>query len=103
MSPTQARRASATSPPPLSADPALVDAVLAALAAEPAGMSLPRLCKRLGVRMSVLMRTLAWIGDTHVGGVEGEGLVQVTQQDDRQFARLTGKGREHATRSARRS
>jgi len=87
------RRASATSTPPLSVDPALVAALLAELAAEPDGMSLPRLCKRLGVRMSVLLRTLAWIGEDSVGGIPGAGLVRVERRGEREIACLTDKGR----------
>ena len=46
------------------ADP-LAAAILEALASEPpgAGMSLPRLGKRLGLGASVLMRCLATLGD----------------------------------------
>lgn len=75
------------------ADPALVDALLAELAAEPAGMSLPRLCKRLGVRMSVLMRTLAWLGEDAIGGVPGACLVRVSRDGQREIAALTERGR----------
>lgn len=77
----------------MSADPALVDALLAELASAPGGMSLPHLCKRLGVRMSVLLRTLAWIGEDRIGGVAGAGLVVVQQTDGRDLARLTDAGR----------
>lgn len=81
------------------ADPALVDALLAELAAEPAGMSLPRLCKRLGVRMSVLMRTLAWLGEDAIGGVPGAGLVRVARDGRREVAALTERGRAAAAGS----
>ncbi len=90
--PSPRRRGSATSRPSLSADDALTAALLAELAAEPGGMSLPRLCKRLGVRMSVLLRTLAWIGEDSIGGVHGAGLVRVEREGEREIARLTGKG-----------
>jgi len=43
----------------LSADPQLTAQLLQALADTPEGVSLARLCKQLGVRMSVLLRTLA--------------------------------------------
>lgn len=72
---------------------ALRDAVLAELAAAPAGMSLPRLCKRLGVRMSVLLRTLAWLGDTPIAGVPGAGLVCIERDGSREIARLTQRDR----------
>ena len=91
--PARPRRASATSRPALSADAPLVAALLAELAAEPAGMSLPRLCKRLGVRMSVLLRTLAWIGEAPIGGLPAAGLVRVVREGDREIATLTQAGR----------
>ncbi|TDK25035.1 hypothetical protein E2F46_07655 [Luteimonas aestuarii] len=69
-------------------------ALLAELAAHPEGVSLPRLCKRLGVRMSVLLRELAWLGDGDIGGIHAEGLVQVSSEGERQVARLTGLGHE---------
>ena len=76
----------------MSADAALVEALLAELANEPDGMSLPRLCKRLGVRMRVLLRTLAWIGDTPIAGRPGAGLVRVVEDGGRQIAFLTVAG-----------
>lgn len=72
---------------------ALRDAVLAELAAAPEGMSLPRLCKRLGVRMSVLLRTLAWLGETPIAGKPGAGLVCIERDGPRELARLTQLGR----------
>lgn len=80
----------------MSADPALAAALLAELAREPGGMVLPRLCKRLGVRMSVLLRTLAWLGDARVAGVAGPGWVRVDTGDDaRSVATLTDAGRRY--------
>ncbi len=86
----------------MSADPLLVEAVLAELAATPDGMSLPRLCKRLGVRMSVLLRTLAWIGEAPIGGVPAAGLVRVVRDGGREIATLTraGRARHAAARGA---
>ena len=78
----------------MSADAALVRALLAELAREPEGVSLPRLCKRLGVRMSVLMRTLAWIGEEDAGGVTGTGWVRQVEDGARTLAVLTPTGRE---------
>ena len=66
--------------------------MLAELAAAPDGMSLPRLCKRLGVRMSVLLRTLAWIGETPIGGMPAAGLVRVVRDGGREIATLTRAG-----------
>lgn len=77
----------------MSADDALVAALLAVLAAEPDGMSLPRLCKRTGLRMSVLLRTLAWIGETPIGDAPAPGHVAVTTDGERQLARITEAGR----------
>ncbi|MHC9085146.1 hypothetical protein ACYX7E_08915 [Luteimonas sp. RIT-PG2_3] len=77
----------------MSADPALSLALLAELAAHPAGMSLPRLCKRLGVRMSVLMRTLAWLCEDSIGGVPGAGWVRTVEDGERTLALLTDRGR----------
>jgi hypothetical protein len=63
-------------------------ALLAELAREPDGISLPRLCKRLGVRMSVLMRELAWLGEESIGGRPGAGLVRVERHGERDVAVL---------------
>ena len=82
----------ATSPPPLSADPALTAALLAELAVEPDGISLPRLCKRLDLRMSVLLRTLAWLGDASIGGHDGPGWIGTREDGPRTLALLTGAG-----------
>ena len=85
--------ASATSPPPLSADEALLQALLTELAAAPDGMSLPRLCKRLGIRMSVLLRTLAYLGDERIGDAQGPGWVRTAEDGQRTLAHLTDSGR----------
>lgn len=77
----------------LSADPALTQALLDALAREPEGVSLARLCKRLGVRMSVLLRTLAWLGDATLDGRAGPGWIRVEQRGERDVATLTAAGR----------
>lgn len=87
-----ARCIPATSPH-VSTDAALIAALLAQLADAPEGISLPRLCKRLDIRMSVLLRTLAWIGDEHVGGVRGPGWVRTREEGARTLATLTAAGR----------
>lgn len=69
-------------------DAALRAAILAALENAPEGLSLAKLCKRLGVRMSVLLRTLAWMGDAPIGGVAGEGLVRVEVRGELSVAKL---------------
>ena len=67
---------------------ALRAALLSELSAHPEGISLPRLCKRLGVRMSVLMRELAWLGEGEIGGTPAAGLVRIDRDGDREIARL---------------
>ena len=90
---TPRTRVSATSPPPLSVDAQLLQALLAELAAEPGGISTARLCKRLGLRMSVLLRSLAWLGEDAIGGEPGPGWVQVFEDGPRTMVRLTARGR----------
>jgi hypothetical protein len=69
------------------------DAVLDELSRHPEGLSLPRLCKRLGLRMSVLLRELAWLGADPIGGTPGPDLVRVEQRGDLVIAMLTETGR----------
>ncbi|KFA06317.1 hypothetical protein [Xanthomonas vasicola] len=85
----------------MSADPQLSAQLLHALADAPDGVSLARLCKHLvGVRMSVLLRTLAWLGTAHLDGQPGPGWVRVEERGERQFAVLTPGGlAEHLQRS----
>lgn len=64
-----------------------------ALAADGGAVSLPRLCKRLGVRMSVLLRMLAMLGETPIGDAPALGHVAVSDDGERQFARITEAGR----------
>ena len=71
-----------------SPQPSFAEVLLAELARHPEGLSLPRLRKRLDVRMSLLMRTLAWLGEDSIGGVEGAGLVRLEQRGDTRIARL---------------
>ncbi len=73
----------------------LRDRLLAELVAAPDGLSLPRACKRLGVRMSVLLREIAWLGDQPIGGAVGPGLVRVENRGERRIVRLTDLGRQH--------
>lgn len=80
----------------MSADEALLQALLTELAAAQDGMSLPRLCKRLGIRMSVLMRTLAWLGDERIGDAQGPGWVRTVEDGERTLAQLTDAGRQVA-------
>ncbi|MEA9565551.1 hypothetical protein [Xanthomonas sp. WHRI 8932A] len=76
----------------MSADPQLTAQLLQALADTPDGVSLSRLCKQLGVRMSVLLRTLAWLGSANLDGQPGPGWIHVEERGDRQFAALTPAG-----------
>lgn len=76
-----------------SPSPSTTETLLAELAREPDGISLPRLCKRLGVRMSVLMRELAWLGEESIGDTPGAGVVRVERRGERDVAVLTEMGR----------
>ncbi len=76
-----------------SPSPSTTEALFAALAREPDGISLPRLCKQLGVRMSVLMRELAWLGEAPIGGQPGPGLVRVERRGERDVAVLVARNR----------
>ncbi|SDY42313.1 hypothetical protein SAMN04487939_10276 [Lysobacter sp. yr284] len=71
----------------------LTEPLLALLADAPQGLSLPRVCKRLGVRMSVLLRELAWIGEDAIGDAPGPGWVRVEARGETQVAVLTEPGR----------
>jgi len=71
----------------------LTEPLLALLAQHPDGLSLPRVCKRLGVRMSVLLRELAWIGEDAIGEVAGPGWVRLEARGESSVATLTERGR----------
>ncbi len=58
-----------------------------------AAVSLPRLGKRLGQGVSVLMRQLSLMGDAVIGSMPGPGWVQVREEGGRWTARLTAAGR----------
>lgn len=58
-----------------------------------AGVSLPRLGKRLGLGVSALMRQLTLMSDAALGGQPGPGWVRVTQVEGRWTACLTDTGR----------
>ncbi len=80
--------------------PPLAWALLQALAEEgvdgggdDAAVSLPRLGKRLGQGVSVLMRQLSLMGDAVIGGMPGPGWVQVREEGGRWTAQLTEAGR----------
>ncbi|KUF21235.1 hypothetical protein [Xanthomonas phaseoli] len=85
----------------MSADPQLTAQLLHALADAPEGVSLAKVCKQLGVRMSVLLRTLAWLGNASLDGRPGPGWIQVEDRGGRQFAMLTEAGRGATTARVR--
>lgn len=72
--------------------PSSSEALLRALAADGGEVSLPKLCKRLGLRMSVLMRMLAVLGDAPIGDAPALGYVAVRDDGERQLARITERG-----------
>ena len=76
-----------TSPPPSP------DALLDELAASSEPVSLPRLCKRLGLPMSTLLRMLAALDDSVIGDRAGPGHVVVEDDGERRLARITEAGR----------
>ena len=77
-----------------SPQPSFAEALLAELARHPEGISLPRLRKRMDARMSLLMRTLAWLSEDSIGGVEGAGLVRVETRDGTEIVTLTQRARQ---------
>ena len=79
---------------------ALNQAILAVLQQETEPMSLPRLGKRLGLGVSVLMRALTLMGDASLGGQAGPGWVQVILQDERWTVSLTEAGRRFCAEQA---
>jgi len=79
----------------MSGGDALRERILQELARHADGISLPRLCKRLDLRMSVLLRELAWLGGDPIGGAAGPDLVRVESRGDLTIALLTDGGRRH--------
>ncbi|EJE48811.1 hypothetical protein PMI14_06748 [Acidovorax sp. CF316] len=57
------------------------------------GVSLPRLGKRLGQGVSVLLRELTLMSGAAMGGQRGPGWVRVDQVGERWVAHLTDAGR----------
>lgn len=77
----------------------LTQALLAALAQAEAGagVSLPRLAKRLDLPVSVLLRRLHLLGDARIGAHAGPGWVRVAHEGERWMAWITDAGRaQHA-------
>ena len=77
-----------------SPQPSFAEALLAELARHPDGIDLARLRKRLDARMSLRMRTLAWLGEESIRGVEGAGLVRVETRDGTEIVTLTQRARQ---------
>ena len=71
-----------------------------ATAPPPGGMSLPRLAKRLGLGVSVVLRQLSLMGDAVIGGKTGPGWVRVEQTEDRWVVYLTDVGHSAAVEVA---
>lgn len=80
----------------------LAPAILQALAQEGpgAGLSLPRLSKRLGHSASTVLRELSFLSDAALGGQRGPGWVRVWQEEGRWMAVLTDAGRAHGAPEA---
>ena len=58
------------------------------------GVSLPRLAKRTGLRVSVLLRLYTLMSDARVGDEQGPGWVRLhVDEDGRWIARITPAGR----------
>ena len=57
-----------------------------------AGMSLPRLGKRLNQSASVLVRELTHLSDATVAGQRGPGWVRVVQSEGRWVVHITAEG-----------
>lgn len=78
------------STPPLTLDYALLNE----LAMSSAPVPVLRLTKRLRVRLSSLLRCVAYLGEGVIAGNPGLGWVQSHQDGDRTLLSLTEKGRE---------
>lgn len=71
----------------------LSHALMAELARHTEALSLPRLCKRLGVRQSTLLRCIAYLGEESIGQCRGAGWVHLQQDGERSLLSLTEEGR----------
>ena len=68
-------------------------AVLQELAQHAEPISSARLCKKLGIRMSTLLRALAYLGEAEIAGQAGLGWVDQQQDGERLMLRLSAPGR----------
>ena len=81
----------------LANDPALmplVEGVVRELALCSEPVSALKVSKRLGVRMSTLLRCLAFLGDGNIGGYPALGWVVSQQDGDRLLLRLSRQGQQ---------
>ena len=83
----------------------LAHAIVSVLAEEGPGgsMSLPRLSKRLGLSVSVVLREMSVLGDAPLGGMPGPGWVHVSQHDGQWRAALTCAGYQRVAASVQSS
>jgi len=72
---------------------ALCEALLAELATHSEPISTARLTKKLGVRMSSLLRCVAYLSEDQIGGQAGPGWVSLIQDGERTLLALTARGR----------
>ncbi|MES2950097.1 MAG: formate dehydrogenase accessory sulfurtransferase FdhD [Pseudomonadota bacterium] len=68
-------------------------AVVQELAEHDAPISSARLCKTLGIRMSTLLRCLAYVGDAEIAGKPGLGWVDRREDGERLLLSLSASGR----------
>ena len=78
----------------------LAEAILAELERAPEGIALAVLSKRLGVRMSTLLRCIAYLGDEIIDGETGPGLVRVVQIGERTLLVSTGSDKTRCSAGA---
>ncbi|MFZ4527507.1 MAG: hypothetical protein ACOYNW_03370 [Undibacterium curvum] len=71
---------------------AQIEALMLALRQEAQPLSAQKLCKRLNVRMSTLLRCLAYLGEQDIAGQAGLGWVHSEQQGERLLLSLTATG-----------
>ncbi|MBR7792458.1 hypothetical protein KDM87_07590 [Undibacterium sp. FT147W] len=76
------------------ASSALTDVLLDELALSSAPVSVLRLTKRLRVRLSSLLRCVAYLGEDIIADNPGPGWVLLHQDGDRVLLSLTQKGRD---------
>ncbi len=68
-------------------------ALMAELSCHEEAVSLSRLCKRLGVRQSTLLRCIAFLGEQALGQHQEVGWVRMQEDGERRLISLTEEGR----------